>query len=138
MTAAMPSRPLVWMIGGSLLSCAAVVAVTGRDLRPEIVLGLAAPLLSAVASWLVIERTHATAPERLTNVLVVAFGLKAVLFGAYVAVVLAVLDMRPLPFIASFTSYYVALHFGEALLLKRLLAAGGGPRDDRTSTPLQN
>ncbi len=63
MTMAMPTRPLVWMVGASLLSCAVAVAVAGRDLRPEIVLGMAAPLLSAVASWLVIERTHATAPD---------------------------------------------------------------------------
>jgi hypothetical protein len=42
-------------------------------------------------------------------------------------VMLAVLDLRPIPFMASFTGYYVALHFAEALLLKRLLAAGGRP-----------
>jgi hypothetical protein len=88
---------------------------------------MAAPLVSAIASWRAIERTHATAPERLTNVLIVSFAIKMVLFGAFVAVVLAVWDMRPMPFIASFTCYYVALHFGEALLLKRLLAAGGRP-----------
>jgi hypothetical protein len=120
-------QPLVWMIGGSLVTCAAAIAIAGRDLRPEIVFGLAAPLVSAVASWLAIERTHATAPARLTNVLITGFAIKVVLFGAYVAVMLAVLDLRPIPFMASFTGYYVALHFAEALLLKRLLAAGSRP-----------
>ena len=120
-------QPLLWMIGGSLVTCLAAISMAGRDLKPEIVLGMAAPLVSTVASWLAIVRTHATAPARLTNTLMVSFAIKMVLFGVYVAVALAVLELRPMPFIASFTSYYVALHFGEALLLKRLLAAGGRP-----------
>ena len=89
---------------------------------PEVLVGMAAPLVSAVATWLVIGRTHATAPERLTNVLISGFGLKVILFGAYVAIAFAVLPLRPVPFAASFASYYVALHAGEAVLLKRLLA----------------
>ena len=120
-------QPLLWMIGGSLVTCLGAIAIAGRDLKPEIVLGMAAPLVSTVASWLAIVRTQSTAPARLTNTLMVSFALKMVLFGVYVAVALAVLDLRPMPFIASFTSYYVALHFGEALLLKRLLAAGSRP-----------
>ena len=120
-------HPIVWMVGGAFVTCLAAIAIAGRELKPEIVLGMAAPLVSAVASWLAIERAYATAPERLTNVLMVSFAIKMVLFGAFVAIVLAVLNMRPMPFIASFTCYYVALHFGEALLLKRLLAAGGRP-----------
>jgi hypothetical protein len=114
-----------WMVGGSVLTCLAAAAIGGQAVMPETVFGMAAPLVSAVASWRVIARTHAAAPERLTTVLVTAFALKAVLFGAYVVVVLGALALRPVPFIAAFTSYYVALHFGEALLLKRLLAARG-------------
>jgi hypothetical protein len=117
--------PPVWMIAGSLATCVAVLAVGGRAVMPETVVGMAAPLVSAVASWHVIQRVHATAPARLTNVLMASFVVKVLLFGAYVVLALAVLDLRPVPFIASFTGYYVALHLGEALLLKRLLAAEG-------------
>ena len=53
------------MSGGA---CAA-----GRDTVPEIVLGMAAPLVSAVVTWLLRERTMATAPERLGAVLMTAF-----------------------------------------------------------------
>jgi hypothetical protein len=117
--------PPVWMIAGSLATCLAVLAAGGGAVMPEAAIGMAAPLVSAVASWLVIQHVHATAPARLTNVLMVSFVVKALLFGAYVVVALTVLDLRPVPFIASFTGYYGALHLGEALLLKRLLAAGG-------------
>ena len=115
------------MVAGCALTCAAAAALGADAVLPEVVFGMAAPLVSAVASWQAIARVHATAPARLTNVLMIAFAIKAVLFGGYVALVLAVLDLRPLPFVAAFTSYYVALHLGEALLLKRLMAAGGGP-----------
>lgn len=114
------------MVGASVATCAIAVALAGRSAAPEIVVGMAAPLVSAVASWIVIVRTHRTAPDRLTGVLVTGFAIKAVLFGVYVALALLVLDLRPIPFVAAFTSYYVALHFGEAVLLKRLTAAGGG------------
>lgn len=112
------------MIVGSVTSCLAAMMAGGAAVTPEVAYGMAAPLVSTVVSWQIAERTHASAPERLTGVLVAAFGIKMVLFGAYVAVVLGVLDLRPVPFVASFTGYYVALHFGEALLLKRLMAAG--------------
>jgi uncharacterized membrane protein len=49
-----------------------------------------------------------------------------VFFGGYVAVMLKGLHLRPVPFTVSFSSYFIALHFVEALLLRRLFA--GGPR----------
>jgi len=119
--------PVFWMVAGCALTCAAAALLGGSAVVPEVVYGMEAPLVSAVASWQAIARVHATAPARLTNVLIIGFAIKAVLFGGYVVLVLAVLDLRPLPFVAAFTSYYVALHFGEALLLKRLMAAGAGP-----------
>jgi hypothetical protein len=35
---------------------------------------------------------------------------------------LRVLDLRPLPFVVSFTTYFIALHLFEALCLQRLFA----------------
>ena len=122
--------PAVWMIGGSLTACLAAMALGGDAVMPEAVFGMAAPLVSAVVSWQVIQHVHAISPARLTNVLLTGFFVKALVFGIYVALALKVLDLRPVPFVAAFTSYYVALHFGEAALLKRLLARGrpAGPR----------
>jgi hypothetical protein len=122
MTGAVPSGPLVWMVAGSLAACGIAIVVSGQAFAREIVFGMVAPLVSTVVSWRLLERTHASAPERLTNVMISAFGIKMLLFGVYVVVMLAVLSLRPLPFMLSFTSYYVTLHLIEASLLKQLLA----------------
>ena len=54
--------------------------------------------------------------------MIAAFAAKMVFFGAYVAVMLLALALRPVPFVASFTAYFIALHLIEALCLKRLFA----------------
>ena len=116
--------PVAWMVGASVASWLVVVFATGSRLMPELLLGMAGPLVSAVATWLVLERTQSATPERLTGVMITAFGVKVLLFAAYVVVILAVLGMRPRPVMVSFTGYYVGLHVVEALFLRRLLAAG--------------
>ena len=119
---AVAQSPVLWMIGGSVATCLAALVATGFTALPEILLGMAGPLVSAVATSVVRERTFASAPERLGSVMMVAFAVKMLFFGAYVVVMLAALALRPKPFMVSFTGYYVALHFVEALLLKRQLA----------------
>jgi hypothetical protein len=54
------------------------------------------------------------------GVLITGMAIKAVFFGVYVVVVLRILALRPGPFIASFTSYFIALHMMEALFMRRL------------------
>jgi hypothetical protein len=46
--------------------------------------------------------------------------VKAVFFGAYVAGMLRLIGLRPVPFVVSFTSYFIALHVTEAVFLRRL------------------
>jgi len=58
--------------------------------------------------------------------MVTGFAFKMVFFGGYVAVMLAILQLAPLPFAVSFSSYFIALHFVEAFCLQRLFA--GDPR----------
>ena len=133
------ARPVPWIVGGSLAACLAALAVTGFDTVPEIVLGMAGPLVSAVVTCVLRERA---APDRLGAVMMTAFAVKMLFFGAYVVVMLGVLNLEPRAFIVSFTCYYVALHLVEALLLKRQLAgtspalvsaaiAGDGVRQER-------
>jgi hypothetical protein len=116
--------PIVWMIAGGVGTGVVLAAVFGSRVMPELALGLAGPLLSAVVSWQILERTQRSAPERLTNVMIASFGVKVLLFGLYLVVMLKVLALRPMPFMLSFTGYYVALHVIEAVYLKRLLASG--------------
>ena len=86
-----------------------------------VMLGLVGPLLVASVSWVIAERTWRREPERLTGVMAAAFGAKMVFFAAYVAFMLSVLSLRPVPFVASFTTSFIALHLAEALALRRLL-----------------
>ena len=114
-------RPLAWMVGVSVASWLVVTIAGGSRAHPEVLWGMLGPLASAGATWVVVERSHAVAPGRLTSVLVTGFALKMLFFGLYVAVMLRVLLLRPVPFVVSFTSYFIALYVMEALFLRRLL-----------------
>ena len=115
-------RPLQWMIAVSVLSWVIVAGVAGGRANPEVLYGMAGPLAVAAVSWIITKRTYTAAPERPMGVLITGMAIKAVFFGAYVVVMLRILALRPGPFIASFTSYFIALHMMEALFMRRLFA----------------
>ena len=115
-------RPAWWMVGAAVLSWLVVAAIPDVDSDWEVLLGMLAPLAGAVGTWVLVARTYPSQPERLTSLMVAAFGAKLVFFGAYVTVMLKVLALRPLPFVISFTTYFIALHMFEALCLQRLFA----------------
>ena len=123
MVKAVGQKPVPWMIGGSVATCLVALVVTRFSMVPELVLGMAGPLSSAVVTWQVLERTHSSSPERLTGVMITAFGVKVLLFALYVVAALWGLGLRPKPFMLSFTGYYVGLHVVEAMFLRRLLAS---------------
>lgn len=114
-------KPIAWMVAASAASWALVTLVSEGRVGPELVTGMAAPLAAAVVSWLVYEWAHGSAPGRLTTVMIGALAVKMLFFGGYVVVVLRVLEMRLVPFVVSFASYFIALHAMEALFLRRLL-----------------
>ena len=111
---------VAWMAGASIVSWLIASRAVGPEANPEVLYGMLAPLVVAVVSWIVIERTYRSSPERLTRVMVEGLAVKAVFFGAYVAGMLRVIGLRPVPFVVSFTSYFIALHATEAVFLRRL------------------
>ena len=115
-------KPAWWMVGSAVLSWLVVAAIPEVDSEREVLLGMLAPLAGAVGTWVLVTRTYPSQPERLTSLMVAAFGGKLVFFGAYVTVMLKVLALRPLPFVISFTTYFIALHMFEALCLQRLFS----------------
>ena len=119
-------KPAWWMIGAAIGSWLAVALVPGIESDVELLLGMIAPLAGAVATWVLVTRTYARRPEQLTPLMVAAFGGKLVFFGAYVTVMLGMLSLRPLPFVISFTAYFIALHLFEALCLQRLFGDMNG------------
>ncbi len=93
------------------------------EIAIALLLGLAGPLAAATASWVLSERTFRRRPAALTSVMIAAFAAKLVFFGAYVAVMIGVLSLPPVPFVASFTVAFIVLHLVEAFALRRLFAA---------------
>jgi hypothetical protein len=111
-----------WMVAATALSWVAASALLGWQNGVELFFGMIAPLAVAGGTWMLAERTYRRAPVQLTSVMVTAFAGKLVFFGGYVAVMLGVVQLRPVPFIASFTASFVALHLAEAFCLRRLFA----------------
>ena len=114
--------PLAWMAGASVIGWLAVTAIWGDEVNPEALYGIAGPLVASSATWVVIERTWRASPERLTAVMMAGFAAKLVFFGFYVAAMLRGLSVRPVPFVAVFVGFFIALYAMQALFLKRLTA----------------
>ena len=111
------------MAGASIASWLAATRLLDIDAEREIVLGMIGPLLAAVVTWVLVERTWTSShPERLTPLMIQAFAAKMVFFAVYIVVMLKMLPVRPIEFVVSFTSYFIALHVTEALCMRRLFA----------------
>jgi len=120
-------KPVQTMAGvavGSWIAITAIAAGSGRQAGGEVLAGMLGPLLAASVSWALAERTYTLQPERLTSLMIAAFAGKIVFFGAYVTVALKVLALRPVPFMLSFTGYFIAMYLMEALYLRRLFSRG--------------
>ena len=112
---------VAWMAGAAIGSWLAVTAIGGDRANPETFFGMAGPLVVVCASWIAVQRTHRTAPERVMAVMIIWFALKFVFVGAYVAVMLRLLSLRLEPFVIAFVSYFIALYAMQALFLRRLV-----------------
>jgi hypothetical protein len=112
----------VWMVAASVTSWLGVVAVVGWKAGIEVFCGMLGPLAAASGTSLVTERIYKRRPESLTRLMMAAFLGKMIFFGAYVAVMLRVLSLRPVPFVTSFIFYFIVLYLTEALYLRRLFS----------------
>ena len=116
-------REAAWMAGAAIGSWLAVSATGGDQVNPESFFGMAGPLFAVCVSWLAVQRVHRVAPERVMSTMFVWFALKFVFFGAYVAVMVGVLALRPVPFTIAFVSYFIALYAMQALFFWRLITS---------------
>ena len=111
-----------WMAGAALLSWLVVAALPGVESDREVLLGMIGPLAGAIATWVIVERTYPSHPERLTPRMIMAFAGKMLFYAAYVTLILTVLTVRPIPFVISFTAYFIALYVIEGRWMQRLFA----------------
>jgi hypothetical protein len=119
-------KVIAWMIAASLLSWLVIAAFVDSRARTATLFGMLAPLGVAAASWLMSVRAWRRNPESLTSLMMGAFVGKKVFFGVYVAAVLKGLAVAPIPFVASFAGYFIALHLAEALALRSMFAGDRG------------
>jgi hypothetical protein len=115
------------MVGIGLALWACIGFVGGPAASPEAGYALAGPLVAAVGSWLITARVHAADPGKVTSAMVAGFGVKALLFGAYVVVAVRGLGLRPFPFALSFAGFFVVLYAVEAYFLWQLFAGARRP-----------
>lgn len=114
-------KSALYMTAACALSVA-VSAAAAPDVLMEVVVGMAAPLVIAVATMVAVERVHRQDPRKLTPLMIKAFGTKMVLFGGYVAAVVTLTSLNPIPFVVSFSVYFISLHMTEAWLLRSLFS----------------
>jgi hypothetical protein len=112
-----------WMVGAGLAAWLGATAFFGAQNHVATFLGMVAPLVVAVATWLLAERTYRREPAALTGLMMAGFVAKMVFFGAYVALVIQVFSQPAVPFAVSFAGSFIALHLIEALALRRLFAS---------------
>ena len=120
------------LVIGSLASLVVVALMVAPEMRTDVAWGMVGPLVAVVATWVAIEQTHRRDPGRVMGVLMQAFVIKVLFFGAYVVVMFRVVGVSMVPFVVSFTSYFLVLYVVEALMLQRL-STGSASRPQQPS-----
>jgi hypothetical protein len=115
-------KPVVSMGCVGAGSWIVVALVFDRRTGIEILFGMLGPLAATTSTWVLAERIYRQRAEVLTTVMATAFVAKIAFFGAYIAVAILLFKFRPVPFVVSFTSYFIALYLMEALYLRRLFS----------------
>ncbi len=115
-------KTVLCMTAGCTISWALVTAIFAPQAGLEVLLGMIAPLAVAIVTLVLVERTYRRDPRQLTRLMITAFVSKLVLFGVYLTIVIGVFSLKAFPFIVSFVTYFVVLHFMEAVRLRRLFS----------------
>lgn len=117
-------RLVCWMTAISLIAWLLTTVLSDRRTSLEVLYGMIGPLAAVCATWVLAERVYRQRPEALTAVMIAACAGKLVFFLVYVTLVIRVSAVRPIPFVTSFTAYFIALYFATALNLRRLFWGG--------------
>ena len=120
-----------WMLSGSVLTALILTIPLKPEYRPELWIGMSGPLVSAVVSWIAMQRQYIRSPEGMTALMIKAFAAKMIFFAGYITVLVSFGWVQPIPFVVSFVCYFLALHGVEAFGLRRLQIAG------RTGSPAE-
>ena len=78
------ARPTVWMTMASAATAGVLVLAFPGWSRAAIGLGAGGPLAGALATWVLVARTHTRAPERVRGLMLKLFAAKIAFFAALV------------------------------------------------------
>ena len=87
----------------------------------EIFLGMIAPLVVGIFSIQISNKVFEKSPEKLTATLSKSFLIKMVLYALFFIVVLSFYAFEPIPFVISFTCFFILFYIIEAVFLQKLL-----------------
>ena len=87
----------------------------------EIFLGMFLPWIISLIS---ISKTHSVYnidPIKLTKHMTTAMLMKMLSYGLLLIIIFTFISFNPIPFIISFTSYYLTLHLTEAFIVRSFI-----------------
>jgi hypothetical protein len=131
-------KPVWWMLLGSIGSSGILSLLLGPGIRKDLWLGMLGPMVSAIVSWIAMERQHRRQPAGLTGLMIKAFAAKMIFFAAYLIVFFYAGWVQPIPFAVSLVGYFLALHIVEAFGLHRLQAARVTVPTEAPGGPIRN
>ena len=107
------------MIAASVVSGLALLVMTGGQYVPEVTAGMVGPLVVAVITLTLASRP-ASNPATVQARMLVGFVVRLLFFVAYVVILVRGVGLRPVPFIATFAGYLMALYAAQIVLMRRL------------------
>ena len=107
----------------------ALISLMFPQVTVEILLGMLSPLLLAIGTLILVERTYRKTPQKLTSLMTQAFMGKMLFYGVYVSVIVGFYSFQAVPFAVSFTVYFIGLHLTEALYFQSLFRAERRPQE---------
>ena len=100
-----------------------VVGTVSSQYSSEILLGMIAPLLVSIFSIQFVKRANLASPKKLIGTLTKSFFIKMVLFALYFIIILTFYAFDPIPFVISFTCFFILFYIIEAIFLQKLIQA---------------
>src|SRR5437870_12584811 len=104
-------KPIGAMAAAGAVSWSIAALVVDQRTGIEILFGMLGPLAATTATWALAERIYRRRDAAFTTVMATAFVAMIVFFGGYVAIMMVLGRLRPVPCVVCFTSYVIGVFF---------------------------
>ncbi len=91
------------------------------EISREILLGMIFPWSMFLLSVLITQIMHLKFSFNITKYLGIAMITKMILYGIIIVAIFSFMSFNPIPFIISFTGYYLMLHLTEAYIVRSFI-----------------